>query len=100
MYLLVIQLGEEKENSLKPSFFIVQGTIFFFLGLNEFFLFMSKYKEGFTSLNVGLLINSNVLLQSEPEFRPPMSEIVQKLLRMMPREPINRRPDCDSSNSS
>lgn len=83
-----------------PPFSLFKAQFFFFLGLNEFFLFISKYKEGFTSLNVGLLINSNVLLQSEPEFRPPMSEIVQKLLRMMPREPINRRPDCDSSYSS
>lgn len=41
----------------------------------------------------------SICIQSEPEFRPPMSEIVQKLIRMMPRE-ASKRPGGDSSTSS
>ncbi|RWR90731.1 protein STRUBBELIG-RECEPTOR FAMILY 3 isoform X1 [Cinnamomum micranthum f. kanehirae] len=38
-------------------------------------------------------------IQSEPEFRPPMSDIVQNLLRMMPREPISGRSNRNSSSN-
>ncbi|XXG59764.1 hypothetical protein AAC387_Pa04g1789 [Persea americana] len=41
----------------------------------------------------------SICIQSQPEFRPPMSEIVQSLLRMMLREPISRRSNHDSSSN-
>ena len=34
-------------------------------------------------------------LQSEPEFRPPMSEVVQQLVRLMQRASIIRRQSDD-----
>ncbi|XP_058082967.1 protein STRUBBELIG-RECEPTOR FAMILY 3-like [Magnolia sinica] len=41
----------------------------------------------------------SICIQAEPEFRPPMSEIVQELMRMMPREPSSSRTsNKDSSN--
>ncbi|XP_031493052.1 protein STRUBBELIG-RECEPTOR FAMILY 3-like isoform X2 [Nymphaea colorata] len=42
----------------------------------------------------------SLCLQPEPEFRPPMSEIVQALVRMTKRESASSRQSCDDSSTS
>ncbi|KAF3777792.1 STRUBBELIG-RECEPTOR FAMILY 8 protein, partial [Nymphaea thermarum] len=42
----------------------------------------------------------SLCLQPEPEFRPPMSEIVQALVRMTKRESASTRQSCDDSSTS
>ena len=45
-----------------------------------------------------LFLNEFVSLQPEPEFRPPMSEVVQALVRLVQRAGMaQRRPSDESS---
>lgn len=44
--------------------------------------------------------NARIWLQPEPEFRPPMSEVVQALVRLMQRASVVTRRSSDESSFS
>lgn len=47
--------------------------------------------------NIQLIIDCYISIQPEPEFRPPMSEVVQALVRLVQRASVVKRRSSDES---